>query len=62
LDDLLGIFLCKTETYFQVIKQLQSAGRMANCVAMKLDETFNKATRMMEKGWIDHITRESFRM
>jgi len=50
-----------TETYFQVIKQLQSAGRMANCVAMKLDETFNKATRMMEKGWIDHITRESFR-
>ncbi|XDV36723.1 hypothetical protein PO909_006453 [Leuciscus waleckii] len=59
LDDLLDVLLCKTETYFQVIKHLQSAGRMANCVAMKLEETFNKATRMMEKGWIDHITRES---
>ncbi len=32
---------------------------MPNCVAMKLEETFNKATGMMEKGWSNHITRES---
>ncbi len=32
---------------------------MPNSVAMKLEETFNKATGMMEKGWSNHITRES---
>lgn len=59
MDDLLDVLLCKTETYFQVIKNLQSAGRMPNSAAMKLEETLKKATGMMEKGWPNLITRES---
>ncbi|KAI7790214.1 putative metabotropic glutamate receptor 7, partial [Triplophysa rosa] len=59
LDDLLDGLLCKTETYFQIIKHLQSVGRMPNSIAMTLEETFNKATGMMEKGWPNLITSES---
>ncbi len=59
MDDLLTVLLCKTDTYFQVIKNLQSARRMAKMVQIKSEETLNKAAGLLEKGWINNITLTS---
>ncbi|XP_076864185.1 uncharacterized protein LOC143516460 [Brachyhypopomus gauderio] len=55
LDNLIELLLGKTNTYFNIIQDLQAVGRVLNPLEAVQESTFKCANRMRENGWMGKI-------
>ncbi|XP_073694048.1 uncharacterized protein [Garra rufa] len=51
LDHLIDVLLNKTDKYFNIIQDLQSAGRIYNPLECKIEEIKKSAQRMLDNDW-----------
>ncbi|XP_039523044.1 uncharacterized protein LOC120476154 [Pimephales promelas] len=59
LDHLIDVLLNKTGWYFNIIQDLQSAGRIYNPLECKMEEIKKSAQRMLDNGWDTAVTAAS---
>lgn len=59
MDNLIDVLLNKTDKYFNIIQDLQSAGRVFNPLECKMEEIKKSAQRMLDNGWATAVTAAS---